>query len=33
MGAAAFIDMPLLDADAATDGEFRRLVLRHIRLM
>lgn len=31
MGAAAFIDMPLLDADAATDGEFRSLVLRHIR--
>ncbi|HET7366615.1 MAG TPA: hypothetical protein VFJ70_23825 [Burkholderiales bacterium] len=31
MGAAAFIDMPLLDADVATDGEFRSLVLRHIR--
>ena len=31
MGAAAFIDMPLLDADAATDGEFRSLVLRHVR--
>ena len=31
MGAAAFIDMPLLDADAATDVEFRSLVLRHIR--
>ena len=31
VGAAAFIDMPLLDADAATDGEFRSLVLRHIR--
>ena len=31
MGAAAFIDMPLLDADSATDVEFRSLVLRHIR--
>ena len=31
MGAAAFIDMPLLGADAATDGEFRSLVLRHVR--
>ena len=31
MGAAAFIDMPLLDADSTTDVEFRSLVLRHIR--
>jgi len=31
MGAVAFIDMPLLHADAATDTEFRGLVLRHIR--
>jgi DNA-binding NtrC family response regulator len=31
MGAVAFIDMPLLHADAATDTEFRSLVLRHIR--
>ena len=31
MGAATFIDMPLLDADSATDVEFRSLVLRHIR--
>ena len=31
MGASAFIDMPLLDADSATDVEFRSLVLRHIR--
>jgi len=31
MGASAFIDMPLLHADAATDTEFRGLVLRHIR--
>jgi hypothetical protein len=31
MGAQAFIDMPLLDADTATDVEFRSLVLRHIR--
>ena len=31
MGAAAFIDMPLLDANSATDVEFRSLVLRHIR--
>ena len=31
MGALAFIDMPLLHADAATDTEFRGLVLRHIR--
>jgi hypothetical protein len=31
MGAVAFIDMPLLDADSATDVEFRSLVLRHIR--
>jgi hypothetical protein len=31
MGAAAFIDMPLLDADTTTDGEFRSFVLRHIR--
>jgi hypothetical protein len=31
MGAAAFIDMPLLHADAVTDTEFRGLVLRHIR--
>jgi len=31
MGAETFIDMPLLDADSATDGEFRSLVLRHVR--
>jgi hypothetical protein len=31
MGAVAFIDMPLLHADADTDVEFRGLVLRHIR--
>ena len=31
MGAVAFIDMPLLHADSATDTEFRGLVLRHIR--
>jgi DNA-binding NtrC family response regulator len=31
MGAAAFIDMPLLDADPEIDGEFRSFVLRHIR--
>jgi DNA-binding NtrC family response regulator len=31
MGAVAFIDMPLLHADPATDTEFRGLVLRHIR--
>jgi CheY-like chemotaxis protein len=31
MGAVAFIDMPLLHADAGTDVEFRSLVLRHIR--
>jgi hypothetical protein len=31
MGAVAFIDMPLLDADSTTDGEFCSLVLRHIR--
>ena len=31
MGAVAFIDMPLLHADASTDVEFRGLVLRHIR--
>ena len=31
MGAAAFIDMPLLHADHTTDVEFRSLVLRHIR--
>ena len=31
MGAIAFIDMPLLHADANTDVEFRSLVLRHIR--
>ena len=31
MGAVAFIDMPLLHADAATDTEFRGLTLRHIR--
>ena len=31
MGAVAFIDMPLLHADNATDVEFRSAVLRHIR--
>jgi DNA-binding NtrC family response regulator len=31
MGAVAFIDMPLLHADPATDVEFRSLVLRHVR--
>lgn len=31
IGAVAFIDMPLLHADSATDAEFRSLVLRHIR--
>jgi hypothetical protein len=31
MGAAAFIDMPLLHADSATDTDFRSQVLRHIR--
>ena len=31
MGAVAFIDMPLLDADNATDTDFRSQVLRHIR--
>lgn len=31
MGAVAFIDMPLLDADSATDTDFRSQVLRHIR--
>lgn len=29
MGAAAFIDMPLLHADPATDAEFRSVVLRY----
>ena len=31
MGAVAFIDMPLLHADNATDTDFRSQVLRHIR--
>jgi len=31
MGAVAFIDMPLLHADSATDTDFRSQVLRHIR--
>ena len=31
MGAVAFIDLPLLDADNATDTDFRSQVLRHIR--
>lgn len=31
MGATAFIDMPLLHADHATDVQFRSQVLRHIR--
>jgi hypothetical protein len=31
MGAVAFIDMPLLHADHATDVDFRSQVLRHIR--
>src|SRR5258708_10741712 len=30
MGAVAFIDMPLLHADSATDTDFRSQVLRHI---
>jgi len=31
MGAIAFIDMPLLHADNATDTDFRSQVLRHVR--
>jgi hypothetical protein len=31
MGAVAFIDMPLLHADSATDTDFRSQVLRHVR--
>ena len=31
MGAVAFVDMPLLHADSATDTDFRSQVLRHIR--
>ena len=31
MGAVAFIDMPLLNADNAIDTDFRSQVLRHIR--
>ena len=30
-GAVAYIDMPLLHADNATDSDFRSQVLRHIR--
>lgn len=31
MGAEAFVDMPLLRPDPATDQEFRTLVLGHLR--
>jgi DNA-binding NtrC family response regulator len=31
MGAADFVDIPLLRPDAAADQEFRGLVLRHLR--
>jgi hypothetical protein len=31
IGAQAYIDMPLLRADHATDADFRSQVLRHIR--